>query len=534
MPALPEPPAALSLLLQALSAHRLTLQTLPPAGPDRPAMRPILSSTHLLLPVLGPKLRRAAVAHAAAHLLYSTPGQATATLKPLGLAVVSAVEDARVEQLFTRRLPGVRAWFDAPLRAALEARGLSAAALISRLDLALHDETHADDNHWVNKARTLFDAARRAHGLEDAAAFRHLAGVLANDLGQMRVRFEPRAFSVPCAYRDDHSYLWNHGATRADEAQALQVPLSLAGSRPRGSDAGPAPAQPRIHHYPEWDVRSGVLRRDWCTLHEHEVPLPAGHTAQRPLHRTLPLHRRQGLGRRLRRQVEGVQLDLDALVEDEVLRRLRLGPSGRIFQRPGTATPALSLLLLLDSSLSTATTAGAGTGPSLLQLEQEAALLLAQSVATTGSRLAIHAFNSDTRAQVHYRRLLDFGTRPDAETLARLQTLRSEYSTRLGVALRHAGTVLAAEAGSCRVLLVLTDGSPSDVDVHDPRHLVEDARHAVQELRARGLSVHGLVVGEAAAGDARRIFGPQHYRVARSALQLAHQLTALHARFAGR
>lgn len=533
MPALPELPPALSLLLQALSARPLTLQTLPPAAPDRPAARSILSPTHLLLPVLGPELQRAAVAHAAAHLLYSTPGQATATLKPLGLAVVSAVEDARVEQLLTRRLPGVRAWFDAPLRAALEARGLSAAALLSRLDLTLHDETQADDNHWVNKARTLFDAARRAHGLEDAAAFRRLAGVLANDLGQMRVRFEPRAFSVPCAYRDDHSYLWNHGATRADEAQALQVPLSLAGSRLRSSEASPASAQPRIHHYPEWDARSGVLRRDWCTLHEHGVPLPAGHTAQRPPHRALPLHRRQGLGRRLRRQAEGVQLDLDALVEDEVLRRLRLGPSGRIYQRPGTAAPALSLLLI-DSSLSTATAAGAESGPSLLQLEQEAALLLAQSVATTGSRLAIHAFNSDTRAQVHYRRLLDFGTRPDAATLARLQTLRSEYSTRLGAALRHAGTVLAAEAGSRRVLLVLTDGSPSDVDVHDPHHLVEDARHAVQELRARGLSVHGLVVGEAAAGDARRIFGPQHYRVARSALQLAHQLTALHARFAGR
>jgi nitric oxide reductase NorD protein len=534
MPALPEPPTALSLLLQALSAHRLTLQTLPPAQPDRPAARPILSPTHLLLPVLGHELQRAAVAHAAAHLLYSTPGQSTATLKPLGLAVVSAVEDARVEQLLTRRLPGVRAWFDAALHAALEAQGLSAAALLSRLDLALHDEAQADGNHWVDKARTLFNAARRVHGLEDAAAFRRLAGVLANDLGQMRVRFEPRTFAVPCAYRDDHSFLWDHGATRADEAQAWQVPLALAGTRPRGSEASVAPAQPRIHHYPEWDARSGVLRRDWCTLHEHGVPLPAGSPPQRPPHRALPLHRRQGMGRRLRRQPEGVQLDLDALVEDEVLRRLRLGPSGRIFQRPGTALPALSLLLLIDSSLSTAAAASAETGPSLLQLEQEAAWLLARSVATTGSRLAIHAFNSDTRAQVHYRRLLDFGTRPDAVALAPLQTLRSAYSTRLGAALRHAGTVLAAETGPRRVLLVLTDGSPSDVDVHDPRHLVEDARHAVQDLRARGLRVHGLVVDEAAAEDARRIFGPGHYRIARSALQLAHQLTALHARFAGR
>jgi hypothetical protein len=532
MPALPEPAAAHALLLQALTGRQLTLHTLPPAEPDRPEVRPILTPRHLLLPVRTPELQRAAVAHAAAHLLHSVPGQPTATLKPLGLAVVSAVEDARVEQLLTRQLPGVRTWFDAPLRAALEPQGLSVTALLSRLDLALHDEAHADGNHWVHKARTLFDAARDTHGLEDAAAFRRLAGVLANDLGQMRVRFEPRTFCVPCAYRDDHSYLWDHGRAREEEAQALHRPLSLARTRPGDAEASGASAQARTHQYPEWDARSGVLRRDWCTVLEYGPPLAATSPVAQPPRRVLPLHPRQGLGPRRRRQAEGVQLDLDALVEDEVLRRLRLGPNGRIFQRPGTAAPALSLLLLIDSSQSTA--AADGAGPSLLQLEQEAALLLAQTAATASSRLAIHTFNSDTRARVHYRRLLDFGTRPDAGTLAHLRALRSEYSTRLGAALRHAGTVLADEAAPRRVLLVLTDGSPSDVDVHDPRHLVEDARHAVQELRARGLSVHGLVVGEAAAGDARRIFGPQHYRVARSALQLAHQLTALHARFAGK
>ncbi|MCZ8253701.1 MAG: VWA domain-containing protein [Hylemonella sp.] len=532
MPALPEPPAALTLLLQALSARRLTLQTLPPAGPDRPEVRPILTPQHLLLPARAPELQRAAVAHAAAHLLHSVPSQPTATLKPLGLAVVSAVEDARVEQLLAGQLPGVRAWFDAPLRDALDPQGLSAAALLSRLDLALHDEDHADGNHWVNKARTLFDAARRAHGLEDAAAFRRLASVLAHDLGQMRVRFEPRAFCVPCAYRDDHSYLWNHGAARDDEAQPLEQPLATPGAPPRDSDTRPALEPVRIHHYPEWDARSGVLRRDWCTLHDHGTPPPTSDAPAQPPHRSLPLHRRQGLGRRQRRQPEGVQLDLDALVDDEVLRRLRLGPSGRVFQRPGVAAPVLSLLLLIDSSQSTAT--HTGTGPSLLQLEQEAAFLLAHAAADTGSRLAIHAFNSDTRARVHYRRLLDFGMRPEAMALARLQALRSEYSTRLGAALRHAGSVLATEARTQRVLLVLTDGSPSDVDVHDPHHLVEDARHAVLRLRAQGVAVHGLVVGEAAADDARRIFGPGHYRIARSALQIAHQLTAWHAQFAGR
>ena len=64
------------------------------------------------------------------------------------------------------------------------------------------DPALADDNHWVNKARDLFEAQP---DLDDAAAFRRLASVLANDLGQMRVRFNPQQHAVPVPYRDDNS-----------------------------------------------------------------------------------------------------------------------------------------------------------------------------------------------------------------------------------------------------------------------------------------------------------------------------------------
>ena len=56
-------------------------------------------------------LCRAAVAHAAAHRLYSRAAQPTGALKPLALAVVSAIEDARVERLLCAAFPGARRWF---------------------------------------------------------------------------------------------------------------------------------------------------------------------------------------------------------------------------------------------------------------------------------------------------------------------------------------------------------------------------------------------------------------------------------------
>ena len=535
MPALPEPAlAAPGLLLQALSGRALRLQALPPGHAEGPPQRPILSTRHLLLPGADGPSPCAAVAHAAAHLLYSTPGRPSAALKPMGLAVVGSIEDARVEHLLMRRLPGVRRWFLAGLRACVQPHGLEFAALLSRLDLALLDESYADGNHWVDKARTLFAAARQQHGLEDYEAFRRLASILANDLGQMRVRFNPRQYAVPAPYRDDNSYLWDHGAARDAEAEPLplQVPPAAAPGGTAGAET-PAPplatAPPQL--YPEWDYRSAVLRQDWCTVIEPSVPqaLAAATAGTRSRALQLPMRPRPGRSRRLRRQWEGEEIDLDAAIEVQIERRLQLAPEGRLFQRPGPQHQPLSLLVLLDLSQSTAAPAASATR-TLLALEQEAALLLARAALAAGDRIAIHGFSSDTRARVHYHRLLDFDTTLDEAAAARIRSAPARYSTRMGAAVRHATALLAAEPAAQRALLVLTDGAPADIDVHDGRYLVEDARAAVQAAQRARVLVQGLTVDADAADYARRIFGPRHGRVIAHAAQLPRQLAGLYAR----
>lgn len=533
MPASPEAPQpALAFLLQALSGRRLQLQTLPATPPDAPPARAILTPTQLLLPAGDWAHQRAAIAHAAAHLLYSPVAQASAALKPLAQAVVAAVEDARVERLLMAQLPGVRAWFLAGLRESLQAHGLSFTALISRLSLALHDDGYADGNAWVGKARVLFAQTRQDHGLEDYLAFRRLAAVLANDLGQMRVRFEPQQYAVPAAYRDDNSYLWNHGVASDEQAEPLEAPAQT----PQTGIGGPAQALQAViavHHYPEWDERSGVLRPHWCTLHDMRPPLAPLAVLAPPQRPPLVLHRRQAPhGRRLRRQWEGETLDLDAAIEAAVERRLQRAPTGRIFQRPGPQARPLSLLVLLDLSRSTGARASENA-PSLLELEQEAALLLAHTAQAKGERIAIHGFCSDTRAKVHYHRLLDFGEALDAQAEARLRAAQAAYSTRLGTALRHACALLLAEPAQRRALLVLTDGEPADVDVHDPRYLIADARAAVQEAARLGLPIVGLAVDAGAAGYARQIFGANNYRIAETPEHLPRQLSALYARVSG-
>lgn len=534
--------AALALLLHGLSGRQLTLQTLSPAAPDTPAQRPILSASHLLLPAgdACAAVARAAVAHAAAHLLYSPAAQPSGTLKPMGLAVVSAIEDARVETLLMQRLPGVRRWF-LQAQPAYDPHGLDFASHIARLGHALLDEQHNDGSHWVDKARRLFADARRDHGLEDYAAFRRLASILANDLGQMRVRLNPRQHAVPAPYRDDNSYLWQHGATAEapDDTVQVQAPPSQPqppppdAAMPDPPDAPAAPEDGPCHLYPEWDYRLQRERIDWCTVRETAPFHRAPPLAAPPTDAMLPRLRTRRLSRsqRLRRQWEGEEIDLDAAIEVMVERRLALAPEGRLFMRPGTEAPRCSVLVLLDLSASTGEHAP-GSPQSLLEVEQQAALLLARSALAGQDRIAIHGFASNTRAAVHYLRLLDFGAPLDASGSERILGTRAAWSTRIGAALRHATHCLANEPSEQRAIVLITDGAPSDIDVFDSRYLTEDARAAVLAAQRQGVHCYGLAVDPEADAYVRRIFGWRNYRVVETAAQLPRQLGELYDRLA--
>ncbi|WP_244240436.1 nitric oxide reductase activation protein NorD [Achromobacter agilis] len=517
--------ASLSWLLCGLSGRELAVEPLRRPALDGPPSRPVLAPSHLLVPdsytVLDgadrQALHRAAVAHAAAHLRYSPAAQPVQGLKPMGVAVVSAIEDARVERLLAADYPGVRRWFRPFVPAAPDPADLGFAALIQRMSRLLMDPALRDGNHWVNKARTLFEA--QAADLRDTAAFRRLASVLANDLGQMRVRFNPQQYAVPIPYRDDNACLWDYGDP-ADPASELALGMQGAASGRRDAVQEDAPMEAAAdvelgrYRYPEWDYKLGRSRPDWCTVIE---ALPAWNgVASAPAGRAqrlaLPRSRRLSRARRLRRQWEGDDIDLNAAIEVLIDRRLDLAPDARYFMRPGSQPCACSTLLLLDLSAS-ANDPAPEAGTTVLDLEKQAAALLARAVPGEGDRIAVHGFCSDTRAAVYYYRLLEAGDFPAPAAVERIGAAQARYSTRLGAALRHAGALALRTPGERRAIIVVTDGEPSDVDAHDPRYLVDDAREAVLELRGRGLRVHCVALDARAEPQLRAMFGFRGYRI---------------------
>ena len=233
--------------------------------------------------------------------------------------------------------------------------------------------------------------------------------------------------------------------------------------------------------------------------------------------------RRLDRSQRIRRQWEGDELDLDAATEVFIDRRLGLAPDPRLFRRNGRAVPRTSLLLLLDLSASTADLQPCGR--SVLDLEREAAALLMDALREREDRLEVAGFDSDGRQAVNYLRLLDFGQPVPADPAAALGATRPGLSTRLGAALRHATARLAKETSAQRTLLVLSDGTPSDIDVFDARHLVEDAARAVVEARRKGVRSFCLSLDRASEADVRRIFGHAGYRIVDDPARLAAALT---------
>lgn len=547
---------ALGLLATGLAGVDVEVQpftTLPgdsakpyPGGAPLPA-RAVLAPGRLLLPeAIAPHLHRAMVAHAVAHLRHSTPARPARALKPMSVAVVSAIEDARVEHLLCRDFPGVRGWFEGALPPLPDASDLSFAALISRLDRVLMLHNVQDDNHWVNKARRLFNETVSGAGLADYAAFRAIASILANDLGQMRVRFDPQHYTTPAPWRDDNSYLWDFADTEAPQDEAIALQQSGARSLPSAEAAVEHDAQLPTgggdlelgrYSYPEWDHKVERLRPDWCTVIEklpawqgiaavrEQVTMTSERSAAPARLRARQLDRTH----RMRRQWEGDDVDLNAAIEVMIDRRLRLRPDPRLFVRPGKSSRPSSVLLLLDLSESV-NDPGQHGSRSLLDIEKQAALLLAASNAGGIDRLAIHGFSSNTRAEVYYYRLLEFGKPIEAASRAMISGVRGRYSTRIGAALRHATSHLCGEPAGHRAVLLVTDGAPSDIDVHDPNYLIEDARRAVIEARQAGVRTACIAVDGAADNYVRRIFGWRNYCIADDPASLPVRLTRMSAR----
>jgi nitric oxide reductase activation protein len=211
------------------------------------------------------------------------------------------------------------------------------------------------------------------------------------------------------------------------------------------------------------------------------------------------------------RAADGDTFQLDALLGWCIARRCGQAPDARVYRASPHQAARAGVWLLLDRSASTAaphgTSPGGGPAGTVLHAAARSVAAIAAALQALGVPCAVVAFNSNGRQAVRLSTVKAVGQPADGALASRLQALRPGGSTRLGAALRHATARLGAGRADARWVLLVSDGQPHDLDVHDPRYLVEDARHAVGRASQRGVRMACLTLGATAEPAALRIFG---------------------------
>ena len=295
----------------------------------------------------------------------------------------------------------------------------------------------------------------------------------------------------------DHITLTRHHKRAATR---LRLHLDLA---PQDADHERLSAR---YTYPEWNHRARAYMPDHCIILDADTTpgenfTPDPRLMARVRRQFEALHPRRIL---LPRQVDGPELDLDALITAQVAIRATGQGSDRIFRDLRHVERDLSVVILMDCSRSTESVVGSR---SIIDTMREALAALAGGIDAAGDRLAIWGFSSLRRDRVFLTRCKQFDERMTPDITARIGGLKPGHYTRLGAAIRHASAQLATEPSARKLLLVLTDGKPNDLDHYEGTHGIEDSHMAVREARRLGHAVHGVIVDADGQDWFARIFG---------------------------
>jgi nitric oxide reductase NorD protein len=583
----------LNFYLRALWARSFFMR--PTAGDfeTRQGLKPFIEDFQIHVPdafdayhgISGIDLYRATVAHCAAHMVYTTQPISAEQLTPAHMKFIELFEDARIESLAIAEFPGLRKlWlslFNARARAESAAADHPMVDLMWRMARTLLDEGYADTDEVINRLAADF----RARLAEDPGSSRLAwnAGMDFYNSVVDRVALPSLRIleSLDIPYRDDNRFIWEFDENLFTSQGADYLPASQQQVRRNvsvmemvneldcelaGDDAqeiwtlstpfwldqegctineleGKEPVSDPFH-YQEWDYHVQLYRPDWATVIERRQPRGDPEVMDEILTRNKPVASRirhivdalqpQGIVRK-RGFEEGEEIDLNAAVRAFIDIRRGVMPDTRINIRITRHIRDLAVLVLMDLSESTNEPIDEADedSPSILDLTREATGLLAWAIDSIGDAFAVHGFASDGRHDVQYYRFKDFNQRYDDEAKSRLAGMRGGLSTRMGAALRHAGDHLLHQQSQKKLVLLITDGEPADIDERDPQYLRHDTKKAVEDLAMRGVYTYCLTLDPMADRYVARIFGENNYSIVDNVEKLPERLPSVFAALTG-
>ncbi|MGM0541043.1 MAG: nitric oxide reductase activation protein NorD [Pseudomonadota bacterium] len=555
-----------------------------PAAADFEDFKPYFQNMALHLPdalndlgdVTGAELYRAMAAHLASHLCYSKAAISMEQLSPQQMFFIEIIEDARVEYNAIKNFPGLRNLWMKVIHANQEQIQLdpkSDAYRIEQLALKLMDREHdlqdvqlsvvadkfyaeiednLDNEKWswdvgilmfnamnlaTNKWVSLTDLSKQRFGYRDDNRFVWASEEWAEmDAGsggyketvRKHVSVMEMINEIDSELVDvDHDEIWVLGSELMPYEDNGVSWNEMEGIEPISDP----------YHYHEWDYRVQLNRPSWVTVYERRARKGDPMLYNRIIDANKGIAHRikqivdklQAVGlQRIRRIEDGDELDLNACVEAITAIRMGQEPDPRITMKNVIRSREVSVVILLDLSESTNEMVN-GSDKTILEVTQESAILVSHAINGIGDQFAVHGFSSDGRHDLQYVRFKKFDEPFDGDVQARLAGMEGGLSTRMGGAIRHAGHYLNQQSSKQKLLLVITDGEPADIDEQDGQYLKQDAKKAVEELQSNGIYSYCLTIDQYADKYVQNIFGANRFAIVDDVLKLPEKLPQLFA-----
>lgn len=264
--------------------------------------------------------------------------------------------------------------------------------------------------------------------------------------------------------------------------------------------------------YPEWDHGRQHYRKNWAVMREKDVPPVDDDFYSQTLskHAGLLRHLRKsfealrGENRLEKRQADGEEVDIDALVEAIADARNGREMSDRLFTRLDRNERSIAVAFMVDMSGS--------TRGWINEAEREALILLCEALERLGDRYAIYGFSGITRKRCELFRVKTFAEPYSQEVKARISGIRPQEYTRMGFAIRHLSRLLAETEAKTRVLITLSDGRPDDYfDGYRGPYGIEDTRMALIEARRAGIYPFCITLDREAREYLPHMYGAARY-----------------------
>ena len=325
--------------------------------------------------------------------------------------------------------------------------------------------------------------------------------------------------------------------------------------------------------YDEWDYRMSDYRSRWCLLREKDMAegdssyfsttLDSYAVLASQIRRQFEMMIPQGLHKE-RRQQDGDELELDAVIEAMVDKRSGTSPSDKLYLRRNKVQRDVAVVFLLDMSASTAeaidesrrmadewdapddpleymfwlrSRRGEGMRRSykrIVDLEKESVVLLIHALETIGDTYGIYGFSGYGRENVDFFVIKDVQESLSEKIKRRIDKVSPLQATRMGPAIRHAVTKLDGLEARTKFLILISDGRPQDRGYSregvEKEYAIHDTRTALTEARRKGITPFCLTVDKEGHDYLRAMCQDMGYEVLADIHSLPRRLPTLYRR----